>query len=506
MSSSRTENVIRNTKTGIILRFVRMIANFVLKTVFIRFLGSQYFGLSNLFSDILTLLSFAELGIGSAITYSMYEPVSNGDNYKIAALINFYRKAYRIVATIVFFAGISVIPFLDKVIKNVPDIKENITFIYFLYIVNTASSYLLIYKSVIFEAKQKRSEILSIESIYTIIRLIIECVELIIFKEYLLYLVTDIIINILQNFTISQKANGEYEHIKDAKLEENEYKRIFHDIFALAMYQVAFVALASSDSIIISTVIGTEIVGFLGCYKMITNQLISFIQTFFYGAMASVGNLAATDNTEKQHELFNEINFTFYSIAYFCCVELFLILDNFVEFWAGNKYVLGQSVVIVLVIDFYLNVMRQIVSMFRTTNGLFVQGKYRPLFMAAINIILSIVLGIKWGVLGVLLATIISKLLTEVWYDPWIIYKNVYKKSTIEYYKQYLIYIISIVFVCAISFGICSLIHINNIIALIFVKAIIGFIVSFIIYFIMWRNTELYYKIKARAISVIHRK
>lgn len=507
MTDSRTKNVLKNTRMGIIARIAKMIVNFALKTLFIHLLGAQYTGLSSLFTDILTFLSFAELGIGSAITYALYKPVAENNEKKIAELLNFYKAAYRIVALIVFVTGIVLMPFLQYIVTDVPDIKEDINLIYFLYVVNTASSYLLIYKSAIFEAKQKRSVLSIIETKVLVIRLLIEGIELALFRQFIIYLITDIVLNLIQNIWIAKKADREYNYKdKTAALSKNERNEIMSNIYALALYQVAFVALSSTDSIIISSMIGTELVGFLSCYKMIYNQIISFLQQFIYGANASVGNLVTEENTEKEYQLFKDLNFAFFVLSCFCCVCLYVLTEPFILIWVGNSFQLGQKVVAVLTIDFFLNVMRQIVSMFRTANGLFVQGKFRPLIMAIINIVLSIVLAKPMGVFGVLAATVISKVLTEVWYDPYIIYKNIFKKSVKEYYWQYLKYSITIVLSCYGAYKLGEIIRIGNI----YVNFILAFLIccglSVIVIAVFWGKTKEFRNCRERVEKIIFPK
>lgn len=504
MSGSRIKNTLKNTKMGIITRISRMIVNFVIKTLFIKCLGSQYTGVSSLFTDILIFLSFAELGIGSAITFSLYKPVAENDGERISALIHFYKTAYRIVAAIVFGVGVAILPLLKYMITDVPDIKENLMLIYFLYVVNTASSYLLIYKSVIFEAKQKRFVISMIDTGIMFVRLIIESIELIIYKKFLLYLITDISLNIIQNMIIAHKANKEYDYKnKTARISKEERNKILSDIYALAMYQVSFVALSSTDSIVISTFIGTEFVGFLSCYKMLFNQIISFLQQFIYGANASVGNLVTEGNVKKEYQLFIDLNFVFFMLSLFCCVCLFILTEPFINIWVGEGYQLGRAVVVVLTIDFFLNVMRQIVNMFRVANGLFIQGRYRPVIMAALNIGLSIALVFKWGVFGVLAATVLSKLFTEVWYDPYLVYREVFRRSVIEYYIRYLEYFVTVIVGYIAAYSLCCLVNIENIYLDFVIRLLICIIVVFICIWIFWSRASEFISCKLRIKNIL---
>ena len=97
MEESRTKNTIKNVRSGIIVQTINRLMIFVVRTVFIKTLNTQYVGVNGLFTNILTILSFAELGIGTAIIYSMYKPVAEHDHKKIKSLMKLYQKSYNII-------------------------------------------------------------------------------------------------------------------------------------------------------------------------------------------------------------------------------------------------------------------------------------------------------------------------------------------------------------------------------------------------------------------------
>lgn len=493
MEESRTQNVLKNTGTGVFVRLIHLILNFALKTVFIKVLGIQYTGVSSLFSDILTILSFAELGIGSAITYALYKPVAEDDQRQIAKLMNFYKSAYRMVAVIVFFTGVSLIPFLGYLVKDVPDIKENIAVIYFLYVVNTTCSYLLIYKSAILTAKQKKYEISCIEGFMAVIRLLVECVILLVFRQFMIYLTVDILLTILQNALIAHRASREYHTVigdKKDYLKKEEKKIIFADIGALAMYQISSVVLSGTDSVIISAILGTELVGFLSYYKMIIGQITALSQQFFSAANASVGNMAVKENREKQYQLFQGLNFAVFWITAFCSTCLYVLFNPFIELWLGKEYVLGKDIVFVLVLDFFVSNMIRTIALFRTSNGLFIQGKFRPVIMAVLNFTMSIVLARKLGIFGVLMATVVSRLATQTWYDPWLVYREVFQKNVIEYLTKYCLYMLTAIGgIVVIEFAI-TLINISNSYVMFVVMILLCVVIPNTFVVIFWHRTK----------------
>lgn len=427
-----------------------------MRTVFLRTLGIQYTGVSSLFTDILTVLSFAELGISSAITYALYKPVAEKDSERVASLMRFYRSAYRVVSLIVLIGGLCVVPFLDIIVKKVPDIKEPIVLIYILYVINTAVSYLFVFKSTLFTANQEHHYVSRIQIIISLTRSAVECLLLFVFHNFLVYLIFGICITWLQNILISISADKHYPEFKSKHgkpLSKEERSGLFKNVGALMMYKVSNSLMNGCDSVIISSFIGTGWVGYISNYTLVTSKVNNLMNQFYHSATPSVGNLAVTD-TERQYSTFKILQFMSFWMTTFCATSFIVLLNPFIEICFGAEYVRSMVIVVVLTTHFFLNSLVHPVATFRNANGLFVQGKFRPVAMCIINIGLSVVLalwwrqsGELWGVFGVKLATVIAQLLTIQWFDPYLVYKRVFKQSLKKYYKKFFVYL---------SFAVCS--------------------------------------------------
>lgn len=474
------------------VKSIYFVVAFVLRTVFIYTLGMEYVGVSGLFSSVLSVLSFAELGISTAMTYALYGPIAQGDTRKISQLMHFYKLAYRFVAGAVLTAGTVCIPFLPLIIKDTPDIHESITVIYIFYLINTASSYLLIYKSTLLTASQKNYEISKVTIRISAAKCVIESILLVIFRNFMLYLCIEIILNILQNILISRRAVKTYPEVFEKsgeRLDKGEIKKLFQDIRALFLYKVSGVVLDGTDNIIISAFLGTGYVAVLSNYNMIVKNVYNLILQVFQSTSAGVGNLAATEGAKKQHHIFNVLLFLSFWLFGFCVVELFININDFIGIWTGTAHTFPIVTVMILITDFYLTGMMSAVSYFRTSNGLFVQGKYRPLIMALINIVLSVLFVQKIGVAGVLLGTVLSRLSTQFWFDAYLIYKYVFKDSLKEYLKNMFLYTGTIIAICCIC-GICSrLLDTGAAILNLGVNAVVVAVIYNAVCFLLFRKT-----------------
>lgn len=491
---NRTQHTIENTEASIVAQIFNIVTSFVLRTIFIRVLGIQYAGVSGLFTSILTALSLAELGIGSAITFSLYKPISEKDIKRISQYMNFYKNAYRLVAMFILIGGSCIIPFLGTIVKEVPDIDESIVLIYFLFLINSVISYLFVYKSVLLTANQEDYKISLLDMLINIGGTILKSILIFIFHNYILYLLVNIGLTITRNAIISLCADKEFKEIKnynDEKLSLKERKRLYQDIGALAMYSVAGVVLGATDNIIISVFINTSMVGIIANYKLIASSIDTFLNKFYSAVTPSIGNLAAENGSgEVQYSIFNKANFLGFWLTCFCTTSLFVLMDSFIgTIWLGKEFIL-PGISIALVIDFYVTNMVRPIAAFRTANGLFIQGKWRPIIMAVINIILSILFAKVLGVIGVILATSLSRIVTQVWFDPWLVYRKVFKISFRVYWISYFKYVLITFLSCIITNYFSSIFVLKNPFLLFGIKMLFCLIIPNVIIYLLFRKTE----------------
>lgn len=491
--SSRTQKSMRNIVLSVTFQLVTMLSNFIMKTVFIKNLGIQYTGISALFSDILTVLSVAELGFGTAISYALYRPLFENDSEQIAKIMQLFRKIYRIIFSVVAFAGIVCLFFLDYIVKDVPDIKENIHVIFIFFVLKTSVSYLFVYKATLLEANQEKHIVSAIGIISCVAATVLEIIVIALFKNYSAYLVVMVAMVILQNGAVSLAAEHRYPALKVTPCEplaRDERKEIFKNVRALAVYKVSGALQRGVDSIIISAMLGTSYVGFLSYYKMIVNNVDSLFGQIFEAAKPSVGNLAVSEGSERQYYVFKNMCFIAFVIGNFIAVSLVTLMDPFIELWLGSDYVLGTEIAVILAADAYIITMVRPYESFRNANALFIQGKYRPAIMVVLNIVLSILLGRKYGMFGVLLATVVSRLLTHVWYDPWLIYRMVFHKPYIGYIRIKLVYLIVVVIDCILVYAVSGLISVTNLWIDFCLKALYCIVIPNIIVVLLFHNNR----------------
>ncbi len=445
MTESRTTNSIKNVSSGIIVQVINKLMAFVVRTIFIKVLSSEYLGINGLFTNILSMLSFAELGIGTAIIFSMYKPIAEDNEEKIKSLMNLYKKFYIGIGIFIAIVGICIIPFLKYIVKDAPTIKENIICIYLLYLFNSSSSYFFTYKKSIISAYQKERILNTIDSIFYIIKSIMEILFLIITHNFIVYLCVQIGMTVFENVVISIKANKMFPFLKSKdvkKLSPDETKSIFSKVKSLFIYKIGVSILTGTDNIIISAIIDISTVGLCSNYTLIIESVKSVILTAFNGITASVGNLNAVGEKRKKENIFNQLTFISFWIFGFCTIAFIVLLNPFIRLWLGEKYCLPYIVSISLALSFFVLGLRNSAYIYRTTLGLFEKGKYTPFIASIINIVLSILLGKLIGVSGVYFATAISQMLSYSIIDPYIVYKYEFETPLRKYWYKIIKYYI----------------------------------------------------------------
>lgn len=487
----KIKNSIINIVISLVSQVLTLIIAFPVRMIFINTLGIEYLGVNGLFTNILSILSIAELGIGSAITFSLYKPIAEDNKTEISGIMNLYAKIYKIIGIVIFLLGIILIPFLGYIVGSAKDIP-NLILIYLLFLINSSISYFLSYKRSIIIAYEKSYIINMIHSIVLIIMNIGQAVVLINTKNYILYLVIQLISNFGENVIITIIANLRYKFLtshesKKAKLDIKIKREIIKNIRALVVHKLGSITVLGTDNIIISTFVGVIWVGLYSNYCLIVNAINAILNQVFNSLTASVGNLNVTADNKKRYEVFCNILFINFWVVSFSTVALYNLLNPFIGMWLGTKYIIESKIVLCIVINFYITAMRQTTLMFKSASGLFWQDRYKPLIESILNILLSIILALKLGVSGVLLGTIISSISTNVWIEPYVLYKYSFKLPLKNYFKKYIIYTGVMIISMFITNIIVNLGHITGIIKFIY-NTIICVIVPNTLYFIIFRN------------------
>lgn len=487
---SRIKNSLRNIVFGVGGQCLILLFSFISRTVFIKYLGVEYLGINGLFYNILFVLNLADLGLGTAVTYSLYKPLAENNIKKINTLVLFYKNIYRKIALAVFVFGLLLVPFLDKIINLETNI-EYITIYYLLYVVNSAISYLFVYKTTIIFAAQKDYILKKYSILTSVLNFVLQILSLTIFQSFILYLLSMIITTFINNFLGAKKAEKLYLRNDNnvEKISDIEKREIFSNVKSMFIYRVSGVIMNNTTNIFISIFIGTVWVGYYSNYLMLITGITSFTNIISNALQASVGNLVCTAPIKKQCEIYYDMNFLVYAIIGIISIVFFSFVDSFIIVWLGKDFVLNNEIVLLTVLNFFIPNVLRTTSIFRDTTKLFKKTKYVFLFTAILNLVFIFLLENNFGLAGILIAAVLARLLTNFWYEPYWLSKMHFEENPINYFKKITKYIVILLCIGTVNKYFMSFIEFENMMSVI-VGSIIDLIIISVVYSIIFCKTK----------------
>lgn len=463
---TRTDNIKKNMVFSFLKFATQLVLQFILRTVLIYVMGAEYLGLNGLFNNIFTFLNLAELGIGSAIAFSMYKPIAENDIPKIRALQDLYKKFYFIITIIVLSVGLIISPFISFLINGGVTVDINIYVLYFMYLANTLVGYFSAHKRSLLFAYQRNDVENKIRTICLLCMTILQIIVVILFKNYYIYFSINICFVVVECLLIHIWANKLFPDlkVKGEKLDETTRKEINKNIAALSLHQIGGAVVFSTDNILISSILNISTLGAYSNYYLIISSLISLFGVFSTAIIGSVGNLVASSEKDYVYSKYRQINFLFSYLSGFTTICLICLYQPFINMWTGGGvYLLSDFSVVLICLSYYLNRMRLGTNILKETTGLYWQDRWKPILEASINLVVSIILGYLIGLNGIIIGTIVSTLVAPFWVEPYVLYKHYFKRGVADYFKRYVLDFIIMLGACAVCYFVCSLIPDGNI-------------------------------------------
>lgn len=504
----RTRSSVMNLIYAFAGQGIGLVISFIARIIFLKYLSEEYLGLNGLFTNLLTVLSLVELGVGPAMTFSLYKPLAEHDQEKIKTLMHLYKKMYRIIGCLIMIIGLTLTPFLPFFIHETPRI-QNVKWIYILFLTNSVVSYFYSYKRSLIINDQKRY----IATVYRYTSYfflnVVQILLLVITRNYMLFLLAQILFTWMENYFLSKKADKMYPYLKEKTTEELDEKTTLvlkRNIFAMVFHKIGAIIVDSSDNILLSKFVGLAAVGIYSNYTLIMQALVTMIDQVFHSIAASVGNLRATESEEHMIKIFYVTFFMNFCIYGVCSICLLNVINSLIGWWLGGRYVYDDIwIVVALVIKFYIKGMRKTVLTFRDAAGVYWQDRYKPIAESMINIVVSIFLVRKMGVMGIFIGTIISSIATCFWIEPWILYRDVFHENVGRYFLRFSGYTIMLILAAVCSYSICSIGFSSGIVT-IMINGMISIAVCVVLITICYVRSEEFQYLKQVLIKIIQRK
>lgn len=491
MRIERTKNATRNMVFGTALKLYQIILPFFMRTIMVYTIGVEYLGLNSLFISILQMLNLAELGVGSAMVFSMYKPIVSEDRIVICALMNLYKWYYRIIGGIILIIGIVLTPFIPDLING--DIPSDIN-VYILYLLNLFATvltyWLFAYKNSILQAHQ-RTDIVSKVTICTdTFKYIFQISALFLFRNYYLYVIAILLSQIFNNiFTaiVSQKLYPQYKAV--GKLTKESIQEINSKIKDLFTAKLGGTIVNSADTIVISAFLGLTVLAVYQNYYYIMISVVGFITILLNSCTAGIGNSILTETEEKNYKDFKNFAFMEIWVAGICVCCFLNLYQPFMTLWMGEDNLLNFGCVILICIYFYLYITNQFMCTYKDAAGIWHEDRFRPLIGAIFNLILNLLLVRFIGIFAIILSTVLSYIFIII---PWLIHNLftvLFKRASIEFVKKYIYYTFVILIAALFTGFLSSKIREITILSLI-IRFSISFIGSNIVFLVLMGHGE----------------
>lgn len=494
-NQSRTVNAIKTSIAGGGTQVVKVLLGFLYRSLFLHFLSAAYLGINGLFTNILQVLSLAELGVTTAIVYRFYEPISRNDIQYVGQLMNFFRRVYLLIAGVILTLGLLVMPFIQYLIKDTSEIPSdvNLYLIFGLFLANTLSSYLFTYKLSLLTADQKNYYASLIELVVTLARYGSQLAILIVFRDYTLTLAVGILTTLTTNYLFSVWVTKQYKEVFSVKgvLPKEERAKIYKDTRAVMYHKVGTTVLTGTDNAVLTKMVSLTATGLYSNYALVITNIQQVLVQVLGNLTASVGNALNMLSREDYYQLFKRTQFICLWASSVVVVTCYISIDDLIRVCFGEQYVFDHAVTIILCILLYITITRTTNGAFINADGLFVKDRIRPLIEAATNLFVSIVLTKVYGIAGVFLGTIISSLTTIFWREPLLLYRYSFKRGVWEYWSVYIKYL-CITLGMAVPLRIIKLgVHASSVSWLFLIaEAMVSFAVSNIILVVIFRKTD----------------
>ncbi|KRL79700.1 epst [Ligilactobacillus equi DSM 15833 = JCM 10991] len=473
-----------------VLKVYQLIVPFVMRTVMLYYLGIQYLGLNSLFTSVLQVLNLAELGVGSAMVYSMYKPIVENNRAQIRSLMRLYRTYYRIIGLVILVSGTILTPFIPHLIHGSVPSDMNIYILYLLNLAATVLSYwLFAYKNSILNAYQRVDVVSKVTLFTNTVMYAFQIWMIVEFKNYYAYIIVTLASQVLTNILTAIAANKLYPDLNPgAPLDKEEVKIINRRIRDLMTSRLGSVAMTTSDTIIISSFLGLTILAQYQNYFYIVTAAAGILGIVFNSVTAGIGNSLIVETKEKNVQDLAKFTFIISWVSGVGAACMLTLFQPFMELWVGRKNLLSFGVVVCMAIYFFVTEVNQLLNTYKDAGGIWHKDRYRTLVVSMINIFLNLLMTPFFGVYGAMLSTVLAILCVGM---PWIFYNlftTIFEKRHLKkYLKKVILYVFVTIIGCVFSVVICSFIKTSLVLSLI-INLIISVVIMDILYFVVYRG------------------
>lgn len=427
-AESRTKKTLLNARVNLIFYFLTLLLSFFSRKIFLDCLGAEFIGLTGTLQNLLGFLNLAELGIGSAIGYVLYKPLFDHDQEKINEIISVMGYLYRWIGLIILGAGCILACFLPLIFPSTGFPLALIYFAYFSFLASSLIGYFINYRQNLLGADQRNYVVTGYYQTMTIVKTIIQMALAYYTRSYFLWVAIELTFGIIYSFVLNWRINVTYPWLKTEVSRGKELLKVHNQVLVktkqLFIHKIGTFVQYQTVPFLTYAICNLEIVAYYGNYTIITDKLSQLSNTFMESLGASVGNLVAEGEKNKILNVFWELQNMRYFIGGVFSFAIYVLIDPFISIWLGEKYLLPNTILYLIVIKVFIAYTRGGPVQFLNAYGMF-DDIWAPVAEIIINFGVAIICGLKWGLFGILLGSISSQItIAFIWKPIYLFWKG----------------------------------------------------------------------------------
>ncbi|MCL2797668.1 MAG: hypothetical protein FWD58_06415 [Firmicutes bacterium] len=471
----RVNKLFINSVFGVIAFFISTLATLFVQRIFLSVLGAELVGLNAVLNTVISTLSIVELGIGPAIVFSLYKPLAENNEQKVAQLIRLYRKIFFILGTVVVVLGFAVMPFLPALTKGVFDFWT-IFPLFLLFLGNSYVGYLLTFNHTLLSADQKQFVLSIVTSCARVVVAGAQIALLLTTRQYYPLLIANLVISAAFNLLLMLYVQKKYPYLSRyrTKLSPEELKPIKDNVAALVYHRIGNFMVVGLIPIIVSVFLGVDTAGYYSFYLVLSTALVTLIAGVFSGITATFGNLVACESREAVYQGFIKARFLNFCLFAIAAVGMYVLTDDILRVWLNDENViLPATFLIMFTVNFFVTGYSSMLGSIRAAAGVFKPDRYLHILLAVAGIGLSLIFVQFWGITGALVGITVSLVIKEVIVLPIIGKYYIYGGRLRNYYLRMLADTAVMAGCAAVAWAAYYFIPIQNSV----VKLILGFVI-----------------------------
>ncbi|MCR5251560.1 MAG: hypothetical protein K6E50_13240 [Lachnospiraceae bacterium] len=462
---TRTRNSKRNIIVGVISNCLIPVFAFVIKSATVRYFGIEYIGLTTVFASVFQILNLAELGFATAVIVNLYKPIKDDDAEAVRGILAYFRRVYRLMGLAMLAGGIIVCPFLRLLVGDTGVITENIYILYFVYLAEKVSGFLLFaYKEALFNAAQRFDVTKLIYIICYFFRGCLQLLALIVFRNFYLFALVFLLATVFYNLALDLLSKKKFPQYRpEGTIDEATGKNVMTQVAGLSISNVLGVSRDSLNSLIVNSYLGLIIAGQYSNYLTVYDAVIGFFLVITKAIQASIGNSIVSESVEKNYADLTRMEFLHNLFVTACTVYMVSLYQPFMKLWMGEELMFSDPLMMLFVLYFYIRAMSEVKNAYFSALGYWWKAKWIFVAEAIAVIALMLVLGKMFDVAGIIIAPSISILTINYIGTTHLLFKEYFKSGRKQFYINRIIYTVITVITCGISWYCCSRIPLEGI-------------------------------------------